>query len=149
MLFGEGGNGKSAGINLVRAMFPPEALASLPPQRSTERLALSAPEGKLTNFVSETPSGERLEGGAFKAVVTGDPVMAERKHRDPVEFRPVAGHIFSTNLPIAASDFSAGLWRPPMILPFTRRFDTAPVRKIAPEVRDMDQEPRWRTVRGC
>ncbi|WP_437617085.1 DUF5906 domain-containing protein [Sorangium sp. So ce834] len=82
MLFGEGGNGKSAGINLVRAMFPPEALASLPPQRWTERFALSAPEGKLANFVSKTPSGERLEGGAFKAVVTGDPVMAERKHRE-------------------------------------------------------------------
>ncbi|WP_437954000.1 hypothetical protein [Sorangium sp. So ce296] len=63
-------------------MFPPEALASLPPQRWTERFALSAPEGKLANFVSKTPSGERLEGGAFTAVVTRDPVMAERKHRE-------------------------------------------------------------------
>ncbi|WP_437804197.1 DUF5906 domain-containing protein [Sorangium sp. So ce693] len=104
MLFGEGGNGKSAGINLVRAMFPPEALASLPPQRWTERFALSAPEGKLANFVSETPSGERLEGGAFKAVVTGDPVTAERKHRDPFEFRPVAGHAGDRGLELVHED---------------------------------------------
>ncbi|XXX80067.1 phage/plasmid primase, P4 family [Sorangium sp. So ce134] len=140
ILYGEGGNGKSAVINLVRAMFPPEGLASLPPQRWTERFALSALEGKLANFVSETPTGEILDGGAFKAVVTGDPVMAERKHRDPFEFRPVAGHMFSTNWPIAASDFSAGFWRRPMILPFTRRFDTAHERKIAPEARVIDQE---------
>ncbi|WP_438042449.1 DUF5906 domain-containing protein [Sorangium sp. So ce128] len=140
ILYGEGGNGKSAVINLVRAMFPPGALASLPPQRWTERFALSALEAKLANFVSETPTGETLDGGAFKAVVTGDPVMAERKHRDPFEFRPVAGHMFSTNWPIAASDFSAGFWRRPMILPFARRFDTAPERKIAPEARVVEQE---------
>ncbi len=139
ILYGEGGNGKSSLLTLLRAMFPRDALASIAPQRWSERFGLAGLEGKRANFVDETPSAEILDGGAFKAVVTGGEVTAERKHKDPFEFRPSCGHIFSTNWPITTTDHSAGFWRRPIILQFSRRFDLetagdgSSVRRIAPE----------------
>jgi putative DNA primase/helicase len=133
ILYGEGANGKSSLLSLTRAMFPPSALCSVPPQKWSERFGLAGLEGKRANFVSETPSAEILDGGAFKAVVTGDMVTAERKHKDPFEFRPIAGHIFSMNWPLTTTDHSAGFWRRPIVLPFSRRFDIDPGRKIEPE----------------
>lgn len=140
ILYGEGANGKSSLLALLRAMFPPDALASIAPQRWAERFGLAGLEGKRANFVSETPSAEILDGGAFKAVVTGDIVTAERKHKDQFEFKPIAGHIFSTNWPITTTDHSAGFWRRPIILPFSRRFDRDPGRRIEPEREVIAQE---------
>jgi P4 family phage/plasmid primase-like protien len=133
-LFGPGANGKSALLDILRAMFPAEALCSLPPQRWIERFSLAGLEGKRANLVSETPSTEILDGNAFKAVITGDMVTAERKHRDPFEFKPVAGHIFSTNSAITTKDHTAGFWRRIIILPLTRRFDESDERRIAPQL---------------
>lgn len=133
LLFGPGGNGKSSLLTLLRAMFPPDALASVAPQKWSERFSLAALEGKRANLVSETPTGEILDGSAFKAVITGDSVTAERKHKDPFDFRPVAGHIFSLNWPLITADHSEGFWRRPIILPLTRDFENDPFRKLGAE----------------
>jgi putative DNA primase/helicase len=140
ILYGEGANGKSSLLALLRAMFQAEALASVPPQKWSERFGLAALEGKRANFVDETPTAEILDGGAFKAVVTGGTVTAERKHKDPFEYRPIAGHIFSTNWPITTTDHSAGFWRRPIVLPFSRRFDIDPARRIEPEAAVIREE---------
>jgi len=130
LLHGEGGNGKSALLALLRAMFPRDALCSLPPQRWAERFSLEVLEGKRANFVSETPNGDILDGSAFKAVITGDYVTAERKLKPVFEFKPIAGHIFSTNWPLLTSDHSTGFWRRPIVLPCTRKFDGDAARVI-------------------
>lgn len=133
LLYGLGGNGKSALLSLLRAMFPPESLVSVAPQRWSERFGLAALEGKRANLVSETPTGEILDGSAFKAVITGDWVTAERKHKDPFDFKPTCAHIFSTNWPIITADHSEGFWRRPVVLPLTRRFEGDPSRKLGVE----------------
>lgn len=129
-LYGPGGNGKSEALRILRGIFPPGSTSAIPPQRWGERFRLAQLEGKLANFVDEIPEGEILAGEAFKAVVTGEPNTGERKHKDPFDFIPRAGHIFSANAPIATADHSDGFWRRPLVLPFTRRFDTAPGRKL-------------------
>lgn len=139
-LHGEGGNGKSTILNVARALFPRDAIAAIPPQRWSERFSLAGLEGKRANFVDETPSSEILEGNAFKAVITGGVVRGERKHRDGFDFVPRAGHIFSTNWPITTTDHTAGFWRRPIILPFTRRFDDSPERRRAPEAAIISNE---------
>jgi putative DNA primase/helicase len=132
ILFGDGGNGKSAMLELARGLFPADAVASVPPQKWSERFSVAALEGKRANFVDETPSAELLDGGAFKAVVTGGTLTAEKKHKDPFDFRPLAGHVFSTNWPLSTTDHSDGFWRRPVIVPFTRRFDLAVERRLDP-----------------
>ena len=130
LLYGSGGNGKSALLTLLRAMFPREALCSLPPQRWNDRFSLESLENKRANFVSETPTSEILDGAAFKAVITGDVVTAERKQRPVFEFVPVAGHIFSLNVPLNTSDHSDGFWRRPIVLPLTHNFENDPYRVL-------------------
>lgn len=108
-----------------------------PPDHATSVAAL---EGKRANLVSETPSGEILDGGIFKAVITGDSVTGERKQKDPFDFAPRAGHIVSTNWPITTADYSAGFWRRPIMLPFSWRFDQSSERRLAPEAEVLAHE---------
>ena len=140
ILYGEGGNGKSSLLALLRSMFPKESLCSVPPHRWAERFGLASLEGKRANFVSETPSAEILDGGAFKAVVTGDEVTGERKHKDPFEFKPIAGHIFSMNWPLSSTDQSTGFWRRPIVLALSRRFDLDPSRRLGAEREVIEKE---------
>lgn len=132
-LWGPGANGKSALLDIIRAMFPASAVCSHAPQNWAVRFGPVPLIGKRINLVSETPSTEILDGGMFKAVITGDLVTTERKNRDSVEFQPTAGHIFSTNSPIVTKDHTAGFWRRIVILPLTRRFDELDERRLAPQ----------------
>lgn len=130
ILFATGGNGKSELLRIARGIFPPDAVTSLPPQRWADQFKAIMLEGKRANFCDELPDGEIMSGEAVKLVVTGEPIPGERKHKDAIVFRPVAGHIFATNSPIRSADQSEGFWRRPLVLPLTRRFDEAPSRAL-------------------
>jgi putative DNA primase/helicase len=132
-LFGPGANGKSALMDVIRAMFPISAICSHAPQNWAVRFGPVPLIGKRINLVSETPSTEILDGGMFKAVITGDMVTTDRKNRDAIEFQPTAGHILSTNSPLVTKDHTAGFWRRVIILPLTRRFDESDERRLAPQ----------------
>ena len=129
VLYGTGNNGKSELLRLLRALFPPSTVASLPPQEWGERFKVARLVGVLANFVDEIPERDIATGEVFKGVITGDPVSTERKNRDPFEFHPVAGHIFSANSLPGTVDQSDGYWRRFAICPFTRDFTTAKSRK--------------------
>jgi P4 family phage/plasmid primase-like protien len=140
MLFGAGGNGKSELLRILRGMMPPGSVAALPPHHWGERFQIERLVGALANFCDEVPEREVTSSETFKAVVTGEPIHAERKHRAPFEFRPIAGHVFSTNTPLSAADFSDGFWRRFMVCPLTRRLDTLPARRIAAGAEVLDAE---------
>ncbi len=140
MLFGGGGNGKSELLRVLRALVPPHAIAALPPHHWGERFQIERLVGALANFVDEVPEREVTSGDRFKAVVTGEPIHAERKHRSPFTFRPIAGHIFSTNSPLNATDSSDGFWRRFIVCPLTRRLDMLPGRRLEAGVDVLDAE---------
>ncbi|HEY4116288.1 MAG TPA: phage/plasmid primase, P4 family [Byssovorax sp.] len=131
LLYGTGGNGKSELLRVLRALVPPDAVTSLPPHLWGERFQIERLAGALANFVDEVPERDVTSGETFKAVVTGEPVHAERKHRAAFEFRPVAGHIFSSNSPLNSTDFSDGFWRRFIVCPLSRRLDQSPTRRLA------------------
>lgn len=123
VLFATGGNGKSELLRILRGLFPPEAVTSLVPQWWSHRFRSVMLEGKLANFCDELPDAEIMGGEAWKLVVTGEPIPAEKKNRDPFIFTPRAGHIFATNSPIRSTDHSVGFWRRPLVLGLTRKFE--------------------------
>lgn len=125
ILHATGGNGKSELLRVLRALFPSDAVAALPPQKWGDQFKTIILEGKRANFVDELPDGEIMSGDSVKLVVTGEPVTGERKHRDAVTFSPIAGHIMATNTPIRSTDQSEGFWRRPVVLPLTRSFHEA------------------------
>lgn len=130
VLYGGGGNGKSELLNAVRALFPKHARASLSPQDWGKPFRLSMLHGARVNLVNEMPSRDILEGETFKAVITGDEVIAERKFKDPIHFIPEAGHIFAGNTLPGVGDATDGFWRRIVVVPLSREFEGSATRRI-------------------
>jgi P4 family phage/plasmid primase-like protien len=131
VLFGTGGNGKSELLDILRGLFPPEAVTSLAPQWWSHRFRSVMLEGKLANFCDELPDAEIMGGEAWKAVVTGEPIPGEKKNRDPFIFRPRTGSIFNCNAPIRSTDHSEGFWRRPLVVALSRKFENDPGRILS------------------
>jgi P4 family phage/plasmid primase-like protien len=130
ILYATGGNGKSELLRVLRAIFPPGAVTSLPPQFWGDQFKTIMLEGKRANLVDELPDGEIMSGSSVKLIVTGEPVAGEQKNKPATIFKPIAGHVLATNTPIRSTDQSEGFWRRVMILALTRRFDDAPERVL-------------------
>lgn len=130
VMFGPGGNGKSAALKIARGVFPEGTVVSLPPQQWGERFQIARLVGALANFVDELPERDVTSSDTWKAVISGEPLHAERKNQNPFNFSPRAGHIFNTNSPIGSYDSSDGYWRRKLILPFTRNMERSPGHRL-------------------
>lgn len=130
ILFGDGGNGKGEVLRILRGLFPPHAVISLPPQHWGERFQIARLVGALANFVDEIPERDITSGDTFKGVITGDPTHAERKGETPFEFRPVAGNIFNANMLPGSADRSDGFWRRFAVCPFTQKMAELSERRL-------------------
>lgn len=122
ILVGEGNDGKSKVLGVLRALFPTSALCALPPQDWGHRFRSAELAGKRLNVVSELPERDILDAERFKAVVAGDPLTAERKNQDPFLMTPEAGHLFAANALPPTKDQSKGFWRRFKVIPCTRQF---------------------------
>jgi P4 family phage/plasmid primase-like protien len=118
ILLGPGGNGKSQFLDIARSLFPAGSLAALPPQKWSEPYSIEQLAGKLANFVDEIPEREITSHAVFKGVVSGQPTTAQRKYRDNVDFRPIAGQLWSANALFSTTDTSDGFFRRFLIVPF-------------------------------
>lgn len=122
VLFGPGAeNGKSQILELARGLLPPSAVRSLPPVRFGDERMLKDLIGCKLNACAELGTSHTITSDAFKAVVTGDQVVAKGIYRDPVYFEPSAQHIFATNtLPPFQGGFDRGVQRRLLVIPFNR-----------------------------
>lgn len=121
---GESDCGKSSLANVVSALFPAGTVTSLDMSALTDKFRRAELSGKLLNVVSEVRGGELVEAEAFKEIVAGDAITAERKHRDPFTFRPAAGHLLGSNNPPRITDRSNGTWNRLVVLTFDQLFST-------------------------
>lgn len=111
VVHGKGSNGKSVLTSLITDLFGVERTAHLPPQAMKERFSRAQLFGAAVNVVSEMPESDLLASDTLKAVISGDRIEVERKHRDPFTFRPRAAHVFAANNLPSSRDRSHGLWR--------------------------------------
>ena len=118
ILLGPGGNGKSQFLDIARSIFPSGSLAALPPQKWGDKFSIEQLTGKLANFVDEIPEREITSQAVFKGIVSGQPTVAERKYRENVDFRPIAGHLWSANALFSTTDTSDGFFRRFLVVPF-------------------------------
>jgi P4 family phage/plasmid primase-like protien len=123
---GEGGEGKSTLANIIVRAFPPGSVEAIAPQDWGQEYRRAMLAGKLLNIVAELPEADILESEAFKAIITGDPIVGRHIREAPFTFRPIAGHLFAANRLPGTNDQTEGFWRRLIVIRFNRNFHTAP-----------------------
>jgi len=121
---GDGSNGKSTALTQTTAFLGKANVASVSLQKlEGERFAAVRIMGKLANICPDLPSTHLADTSTFKAIVGGDWLAAEYKHRDGFDFLPFARLVFSANHPPQSADASHAFFRRWLVIPFERTFD--------------------------
>ncbi|MBQ7543857.1 MAG: toprim domain-containing protein [Synergistaceae bacterium] len=122
-LIGDGRNGKSTLLTVLRSVFGEGNGSSVRPDRMGEEFAPMAMKGKLYNFCFE--GGRYLKGSeeTLKSIVAGDPIMAAHKGVDAVEFVPRAKLFIAANNMFNARDLSEGFIQRFVFFPFNNVFE--------------------------
>lgn len=122
MLLGEGNNGKSIYMNLIRALHG-NKISAIPMKEMEERFTNSALIGYSVN-IDDDASGTRLDETAnIKRLATGGAVKIEfkgDKNFDSAVLNILL--IFGLNRMPSTSDRSHGFYRRYLILPFNQKF---------------------------
>lgn len=122
LAIGEGGNGKSTYLTGVTAFLGRENVAGLSLHR-LDKFAVARLLGKLANICPDLPSEHLVSTSAFKAIVGGDRLTAERKFQSSFEFGCFARLVFSANHYPQSKDGSHAFFRRWLVIPFERTFD--------------------------
>ena len=122
--------GKSTLLSIAQdVLLGSDNVSNIPWQSLGDRFNKAELFGKLANIFADLPSKAIDDGGMFKALTGEDAITAERKNKNPFNFRPYARLLFSCNdIPKNYSDRSDGFYRRLLII----RFD----KSIPPEQRN-------------
>jgi putative DNA primase/helicase len=122
-LIGEGGNGKSAFLDLAINFVGTENVCHLSLHRlESDRFSAARLYGKLANICPDLPSERLTTSAIFKAITGGDRITTEFKYCDSFEFAPFARLLFSANTLPASNDASQAFFDRWLIVPFPNRF---------------------------
>ncbi|MET3109507.1 putative DNA primase/helicase [Oxalobacteraceae bacterium GrIS 1.18] len=122
ILTGQGANGKSVLIDLMRDVVGEENAANAMLDRFHMPYVRATLENKLVNFSADLPKKKLTADGDLKAIVGGDLIEVALKHKPSRSIRPYARLVVSTNNIPDCHDTSDGYFRRLIILPFTRKF---------------------------
>ncbi|MDX2073588.1 MAG: phage/plasmid primase, P4 family [Alphaproteobacteria bacterium] len=125
ILIGAGANGKSVLLKVLTALLGYRNVSAVCPSQFDNRFQRAHLHGKLANIISELPEGGELADATLKAIVSGEVITAEHKHKPPFEFRPFCTCWFGTNHMPSTRDFSDAIYRRAIILLFNRKFEGA------------------------
>ena len=122
MLYGEGSNGKNVLIYVLNSLFKGFVSNVHFEEIGEDRFASADLAGKLLNVSGELSASAKLRDGKVKAIISGEPIRAQRKHQKPFDFAPFAKHIITTNnLPVTL-DRSFGFFRRFKVICFRQTF---------------------------
>ena len=109
MMLGQGSNGKSTLLGVLKELLGPENVSSISLQQlATQRFAAAALYGKLANIYPDLSSKSIKDTGLFKILTGGDAITAEQKFKHSFLFTNYAKLIFSANkLPEVSDDTDA------------------------------------------
>lgn len=126
ILHGEGSNGKSVLIEVLRALAGKDNYSTLSMGNEINKLENRYQlSGKLFNISEETPTGSMVDSSVFKALVAGGEVQARKLYCDAFSMRNYAKIIMACNELPRTTDFSHGMLRRLIIVPFDATFTRA------------------------
>jgi putative DNA primase/helicase len=124
VLLGEGSNGKSTWLNILKALVGEGNYSSLGLKDFESEYCRQMLDGKLFNVAEEMPR-QRLETANFKAISTGGTVQARKPYQEPYSFTNRAKMLFACNTLPETQDTSGGFFRRFLIVPFNQEFSEA------------------------
>ena len=127
MLVGEGSNGKSTYLQLIKTILGGENTVGISLQDiCLYRFAASELYHKLANLFPDLPSEPLRYTGWFKILTGEDYASAPRKFKSPITFKNYAKLIFSANQLPEVTDMSYAFWRRWIIVEFPNKFEENP-----------------------
>lgn len=122
-MVGDGANGKSTILRLLMTMLGDQNCSMLAPEQiTTDGFMLAELENKLANIGDDIGSYDIRDSATFKKACTGEPMIANRKYRDPFTLESYATLIFAANEMPNTRDTSYGSDSRRVILPLDARF---------------------------
>lgn len=125
ILTGQGSNGKSTFLDMVKTVLGRNNYVSLDLDELSEKFATTTMFGKLAN-IGDDISDEFLQGKAisqFKKIVSGNDIKAENKGQDVYFFKPTVKLLFSANeIPRVRNKGFEAIKRRLVIIPFNAKF---------------------------
>ncbi len=127
LFVGDGANGKSTLLRLLKAFIGRDNCANVPWHAlELDRFAKSELEGKLVNYFADIPSRSLSQTGTFKMLTGGDPIGTEKKFKGYFSYENFARLIFSANRPPQVyGEDSFAFWRRWTIIHFPNEFTGA------------------------
>jgi len=123
VLVGEGSNGKSTFMNMLRKLAGGCNYSSLSLSDLKSEYSRQLIDGKLFNLAEETPNKSLLESSIFKNLVTGGEVQVRSPYKLPYFMRNKAKLMFSCNELPESADTTHGFFRRLLIVPFDQQFN--------------------------
>lgn len=135
-LMGPRSSGKSSIIQVLRRMYPEDAVVSVPPSEWGNPYSRAALDGKWLNMVTELGADMRVPGAYLKKLASGEPVSARQPYGRQFTMEARALHLFATNEAPRIVDRSDAFERRILVIPFQRSLaeaevDTGFVERIA------------------
>lgn len=123
LLYGDGENGKSVLLNIIKSFLGRENITSISLQYlESSPFAPARLFGKTANIFADLPKKALSQTSVFKMAVAGDELSGEKKGKDSFEFKPTAKMMFSCNEIPRTPDRTRGFFRRWIILKFLEHF---------------------------
>lgn len=124
VLLGEGANGKSTYISLLRNLLGMENISSMQPHEIASRFMGAHIVGKTANLGDDISSGylDDRDCAVIKSIATGDLMFTDVKGGEGFEFEPYCTMVFSCNAFPRLADTSDGFMRRLFPVEFNAKF---------------------------
>jgi len=122
LLLGEGANGKSTYLELLRTFLGKGNCSAIPLQAFSWRFSLAGTYGKLANIYADLSSRDLYDTSVLKLCTGGDMVRGESKFKNEFYFHPTAKLVFSANIPPKIEEDTLAIWRRFITLQFPKQF---------------------------
>jgi putative DNA primase/helicase len=123
LFLGEGANGKSTFMELLRTFLGKGNVCSIPLQDfEKDKFATAQLYGKLANIYPDLSVEDLKNTGVFKTTSGGDTISAQFKFKDMFDFKPYAKQLYSANKPPKTFDQSYAFWRRWITVNFPNQF---------------------------
>ncbi len=116
-------NGKSVTMEAISSLFPSGSTSSVRPENFSDRFTVAQMAGRLLNTADDVIFRGQLEANMINTLITGKGmVTAEFKGTNHFQYRPTAGHLWTSAVLPHSDDPTDGFRRRWTILEFPHQF---------------------------